>query len=118
LGATHIIPRSVPLSSLSSEVGKITSEPVEVVFDSVSLPETQLAGVDVLAPNGTIVVSLGPTQETKDKAGSNQFAHVFGSFALPATRPMGYALTERLPTYIADGLLKVYFTSDCLLYMP
>jgi NADPH:quinone reductase-like Zn-dependent oxidoreductase len=117
LGATHIIPRSVPLSSLPSEIAKITTEPVEIVFDSISLPETQLAGINVLAPNGTIIVLLGPTQEAKDKAGSKEFAHVFGSFAPPATRPMGYALTEQLPTYIADGLLKVYFASNWLVYV-
>jgi hypothetical protein len=116
LGATHVIPRSVPLSSLSSEVAKITSEPVEIVFDSISLAETQLAGIDVLAPNGTIVVLLAPTQDAKDKAGAKEFGHVFGSFSPPATRSMGHALAERLPTYIADGLLKVYSTSNWLLY--
>jgi NADPH:quinone reductase-like Zn-dependent oxidoreductase len=112
LGATHIIPRSLPLSSFASEIANITSEPVEVVYDAVSFPETQAAGLDVLAMNGTLVLVGLSTEETKEKAGSRHIVQVFGSFALPGHQELGYALSERLPACIADGSFKASFTSS------
>jgi NADPH:quinone reductase-like Zn-dependent oxidoreductase len=112
LGATHIIPRSVPLSSFASEITKITSEPIEVVYDAVAFPDTQVAGLDVLAMNGTLVLVGPPTEETQEKAGSRHIAHVYGSFTLPGHQELGYALAERLPAYIADGSFKVSFISS------
>jgi NADPH:quinone reductase-like Zn-dependent oxidoreductase len=109
LGATHIIPRSVPLSSFASEIAKITSEPIEIVYDAVSFPDTQAAGLDVLAMSGTLVSVGPPTEESKEKAGSRHIAHIFGSFALPGNQEFGYALAESLPAYIADGSFKANF---------
>ena len=47
LGATHVLDRATPLSK--ERVGAITDKPIQYIFDAISLPETQKAGLDVLA---------------------------------------------------------------------
>ncbi|EIN10087.1 GroES-like protein [Punctularia strigosozonata HHB-11173 SS5] len=106
LGATHVIPRSLPLSSFASEVAKITAAPVEVAFDAIGSPESQKAGLEVLAPNGTIVLLLPPTQESRDIAGSKHFAHVFGAFTLPLTKALGAGVAKHFPKYLEEGAIK------------
>ncbi|KAF9014288.1 chaperonin 10-like protein [Cyathus striatus] len=61
LGATHLIDRFIPLSKLHSEVAAITSEPIKLVYDAISIQETQQAGYDLLAGGGKIALVL-PSQ--------------------------------------------------------
>lgn len=58
LGATHIIDRALPADSLRSEVEKITSEPLEVIYNVVPQAATQDIAFDLLAPSGCLVTVL------------------------------------------------------------
>ncbi|KAG6901433.1 hypothetical protein C0995_012063 [Termitomyces sp. Mi166 len=60
LGATHVLDRTAPLSSLASAVKGITSAPIEIVYDAISSADTQKTGYNILAPNGSMVVVLNP----------------------------------------------------------
>ncbi|EPQ51055.1 GroES-like protein [Gloeophyllum trabeum ATCC 11539] len=59
LGATHVVDRSSP--NVRSDVSAITDgAPLEVIYDAVSLEETQQAAWDLLAPGGVLVLTLPP----------------------------------------------------------
>jgi hypothetical protein len=92
------------LSSLASEIAKITTAPLDIVYDCISYPETQIAGHELLVPGGTLVVLLRPVPEvqTADK----QVARVFGSFTPASARAQGREVHRRLPGLLEDGTIK------------
>ncbi|TFY51473.1 hypothetical protein EVJ58_g10546, partial [Rhodofomes roseus] len=58
LGVTHVLDRKLSLEQLRAEIAKITKEPLNIIYDAVSLPETQLAAYELLEPGGTLVLVL------------------------------------------------------------
>ncbi|KAJ7483344.1 chaperonin 10-like protein [Mycena latifolia] len=54
LGATHIIDRSAP--DVSAQILAAAGGPLKYVIDSVSLPATQLLGVEIVQPQGKLVL--------------------------------------------------------------
>lgn len=70
-GATHAIDyRTTPYSSLSSVVSSIlldtfgdAHKPIKTIFDTVSIPETNIACWSILAPGGTLIITLPPSKE-------------------------------------------------------
>ncbi|KAF9002308.1 chaperonin 10-like protein [Cyathus striatus] len=78
LGATHLIDRFIPLSSLPGEVFRITSIPIKFVYDAISLKDTQQAGYDILAEGGKIDVVTA--SQITEKDGSGKIVYVIRSF--------------------------------------
>ena len=61
IGATHVIDRSIPASTLVSEISNITQNaPIKYALDTISLPDTQQTAYDVLAHGGKLVIFLSP----------------------------------------------------------
>ncbi|KAJ7141780.1 chaperonin 10-like protein [Mycena crocata] len=66
LGATTVIDRSA--ADAAAQILAAAGGPVKYAVDAVALPETQLVGVEVTAPQGTLVLLLHATPETKAAA--------------------------------------------------
>ncbi|TFK65116.1 hypothetical protein BDN72DRAFT_860886, partial [Pluteus cervinus] len=93
LGATHIIDRNIPLSSLASEVAKITDKPVPFAFDSISSAETQQAAHGLLKDGRKLsIVGLKAIKE-KEGCGKEVF-HVIGTRNNPVHRESLATLTS------------------------
>lgn len=58
LGATHVIDRYLPFNGLQQAVTRITSAPINVIFDTVSIRETQEGAWALLGPQGRLVLTL------------------------------------------------------------
>ncbi|KAI6154616.1 chaperonin 10-like protein [Pisolithus tinctorius] len=58
LGATHVIDRYLPFPALKQAVERITNAPINVIYDTVSIRETQEAAWQLLGPQGRLVVTL------------------------------------------------------------
>ncbi|KAH7887198.1 chaperonin 10-like protein [Phlebopus sp. FC_14] len=102
LGATHVIDRNTPASELAAEVAKITSLPIPLVYNSVSLEETQQVAYDILAPGGHIVLVLA--SQIKEQEGSGKkIVGVFANLHIPANIALGRALAKHLPKLIEAG---------------
>lgn len=105
LGATHILDRNLSPLALKAEIEKITNEPVQYVYDAVSLEETQQQGDAVLASGGNLMVVLPPSLSTSDK-------HV--AFVL-AKRQSDYnlgplsVLYDKLTEWLERGVILVMF---------
>lgn len=109
-GATHVIDyAAVPYASLPEAVRKITQKPVTIVFDAISVEETQNAGWAVLAPGGSIVVMLHPYvgnwgAEAED---GKRTVWPFANVNLPEHRVFGKLVYEKLGEYLQKGIIKV-----------
>lgn len=104
LGATHIIDRSVLLSSLASEVAKITSKPILYAYDSISHKDTQEAAYSALAPGGTLVLVLAA--DIAKTSADKTIINVFGSGHPENNRPVAASLYSKLTGLIAAGDIK------------
>ena len=104
LGATHIISRSHPLSSLPSSIAAITTTPVLHAFDAISLKDTQEAAYAALAPGGTLALVGLP--DIASTSGDKRVLAVIGSGYLEANRPVAVSLCRKLSGLIAVGDLR------------
>ncbi|KAG5719568.1 Zinc-type alcohol dehydrogenase-like protein C2E1P3.01, partial [Termitomyces sp. T112] len=93
LGATHVLDRTAPLSSLGSAVKEITSAPIEIVYDAVSTADTQNTGYNILASNGSMVVVLNPEV---NKIPGKKVYHVFAMPNLPHTSEISANMYSKL----------------------
>ena len=105
----------MPLSELAATLKSITSEPIKLVYDAISLPETQAAAYDALAPGGTLVLVLRSTiEERKQKDGKEvEVVQVYGNAHDPGARAVGVKLYGVLTGLLEVGDTKVRDASSC-----
>ncbi|TCD61389.1 hypothetical protein EIP91_008526 [Steccherinum ochraceum] len=104
LGATHTIDRHQPLSTLAESISKITSKPLTVVFDAISIAETQTAGYKVLASGGTLLTLLPITVKDEDQVDGKTILNVLGGPVVH--REFSKDLYAHLPEYLKNGAIK------------
>lgn len=107
LGATHVLDRKLSTDAIRAAVAEITSQPIDVVYDSISLPDTQETGYSVLAPGGTLIILLDEAVPEEKRGGNKKFAHVFGNANVPQNQDVGFSLWAHLPALLESGEIKV-----------
>ncbi|KAI0715805.1 GroES-like protein [Cerioporus squamosus] len=108
LGATAVIDRSLPASTIVSEVQKLTGgKPVEYVYDAISLEDTQAIAYDVLAPGGTLIIVLDEKVPAEKKKAEDKktVVHAFGSVVTPENREVGVQIYSRLSEWLRTGVI-------------
>lgn len=103
LGATHLVDRK---SDVVAEVKKITSSPVEVIYDSIAEKDTQEQAWEILTPGGTLLVTGSP-QIDQANHGDKYIENIFGNFFDPEKRAFGASFYSKLTQLFAEGTLKV-----------
>ncbi|KAJ7709573.1 GroES-like protein [Mycena rosella] len=86
LGATAVIDRSAP--DVAAQILAAAGGPVKYVVDSISLPPTQLLGVEILQPQGKLVLVLRTQPPTQAAAEAKDIA-MLGTYG-----PSGWYLSE------------------------
>ncbi|KAJ3510388.1 hypothetical protein NLJ89_g4708 [Agrocybe chaxingu] len=103
LGATHVIDRNIPIASLGDEVKNITTKPLEIIYDAVSLPDTQKVAHDLLVPGGDLVVVMNPEITPTD---GKSVMFVFAMAVLPHNRKLCIEMYTRLTQWLQEGVIK------------
>jgi NADPH:quinone reductase-like Zn-dependent oxidoreductase len=109
LGATHVLDRRLSTAALKHAIAKITSIPITLAFDAVSLPDTQQAAHDILTAEGILIIVSGLNLE--NKSDDKEVRLVWGSFHPPSNHEMGKRFMPVLTQWLADGTIKVSRTS-------
>ncbi|EPQ54186.1 GroES-like protein [Gloeophyllum trabeum ATCC 11539] len=105
LGATHLIDRALPAESFHAAVSSITTAPLEIIYNTISTPETQQVAYDLLAPGGAVVFTL-PLAIKVGAQGKKRVINVFGAVAIPSQQKTGAGLYAALEGLLANGELK------------
>lgn len=106
LGATTVIDRKA--SDVGKEIANATrGSHIEIVFDAISLEDTQNTGWDALAPNGTLVVLSPLTVDIAKYSNKKAVDDLQGNVHTPRLRALGISLYKALPELIETGKLKV-----------
>ncbi|PCH39340.1 GroES-like protein [Wolfiporia cocos MD-104 SS10] len=106
LGATHVVDRHLSFAELQSSIRQITSKPLEVIFDAISLPETQNAAYELLSPGGCLAIVLFSSINSANEGGK-RIVKVFGQVNFPPeNRKVGSALYKRLTRLLEEGAIQ------------
>ena len=105
LGATHVLDRNLSTAALKEAIANITSTPITLAFDAVSLPDTQKTAHDILSAGGTLTTVTPPV--VANKSDDKVVQLVLGWFHPPQNREMGKRFMAVLTQWLADGTIKV-----------
>lgn len=107
LGATHVVDRHVPLADLPAAVAAITSKPLTIVYDSIAHPDTQQAGYDLLAPEGTLVIVNIVQVSREDAQSKKAIIPILASIHGDVNRQIGEELYQHLESLLDQEEIKV-----------
>lgn len=106
LGANIVVDRKAV--DIQAELARAANGiPIDVVFDAISLPDTQALGWDVLAPGGTLTLLIPPTIDRAKYADKKVVDDIQGNVHTPHLRALGTSLYSALPRLIETGAIKV-----------
>ena len=107
-GATHVIDyRAMQYASIPAVVKEITNGPVAVIFDAISMQESQRADLEILDPNGSLVLTLQPAINKQTQLEDNQWiVQTMGIVRGNGNSEFGRAMYTALPRLLADGSIK------------
>ncbi|GJE89905.1 zinc-binding alcohol dehydrogenase family protein [Phanerochaete sordida] len=107
LGATHVLDRHAPLSSLAATVASLTDKPVKYAYDAVGTAETQRALYDLVVPGGGVaLVKESVLDKAEVAAGDKHVARVFADVQMGPQQAIGKALYAALTGMLAAGEIK------------
>ncbi|KAF9002973.1 chaperonin 10-like protein [Cyathus striatus] len=106
LGATHIIDRSIQLSSLPAEVARITKEKIKFVYDAVSSPDTQQAGYELLAESGKITL-VQPSKITVVEGSEKTVGSIVSFVTAPENVEFVKSVYSGLTAILESGVIIV-----------
>ena len=111
LGATTVVDRNAP--NPSAELAKAArGTPVDVVYDAISLKDTQNIGWDVLASGGTLVLVLPPLVDRAKYADKKIVDDVYANVHMPHLRQLGIRLYAALTKLVETGDIRVRFLAS------
>ncbi|KAG2110908.1 chaperonin 10-like protein [Suillus discolor] len=104
-GATHFFDRSLSGKQLLAAISEVTDEPIKLVYDAISLPETQSVGWELLADNGTLVLTLYAKVKENEGKG-RKIVQAFGNPHAPENEELCRNSWARLEKWLSDGTIQ------------
>ena len=114
-GATHVIDyRTTPYPAVPAVVKDIANGPIEIIYDAISTPESQIADWEILGPNGSLVLTLPPAADIPIERKDGQWVVlVYGAVRGYGNEEFGRKMYAALPGLLADGSIKVRYLPLC-----
>jgi hypothetical protein len=94
----------------------VTNRPIEVVYDAISLPETQRIGWGLLAKNGILVLTLAASVR-EDEGKGRKAILTRGSPHVPENKELCRNSWAMVEEWLSEGDIQVcsaIFALDCL----
>ncbi|KAG2361295.1 chaperonin 10-like protein [Suillus spraguei] len=104
-GATHFFDRNLSGKQLKAAISEVTDSPIGLIYDAISLPETQSVGWELLANNGTLVLTL-PASVKEDEGRGRKVLQTVGSPHLPQNEELCRSSWAMVETWLAEGTIK------------
>ena len=106
LGATHVVDRSA--SDVPAEIRKaLGGSTTTLIYDTIAGKETQTQAWSLLAPGGTLIVTLQSQVDDTAEGETRSLIHVFGNFHVPDNKSLGEGLYSKLTTLLENGSIQV-----------
>lgn len=100
--------RKLSSDRLREEIRKITKEPFDVLYDTVSLSETQLPTYELLARDGILALLLHSVIPAENIVPDKRIVRVWGVTTFPdENRAAAAQLYKKLAVWLEEGDIKV-----------
>ncbi|KAG2074197.1 GroES-like protein [Suillus decipiens] len=104
-GATHFFNRNLSGKQLKAAISKVTDRPIRIVYDVISLPETQSAAWELLANNGTLVLTLTATVK-EDQGKGRKVIQTSGNPHAPQNQELCRSSWALVGKWLAEGTIQ------------
>jgi hypothetical protein len=89
-------------------VKEIAKGPVGIIFDTISAQESQTAALEILGPNGSLVLTRSPATDISTEYEDNRWVVLtYGEVRGHGHLEFGRVMYDALPGLLADGSIKV-----------
>ena len=78
-----------------------------MIYDTIAGKETQTQAWSLLAPGGTLIVTLQSQVDDTAEGETRRLIHVFGNFHVPDNKSLGEGLYSKLTTLLENGSIQV-----------
>ncbi|EIN12420.1 GroES-like protein [Punctularia strigosozonata HHB-11173 SS5] len=106
LGATHVLSRTLSTDALRVEIGKITSHPIKIVYDAVSVATTQHAAWSLLSTDGELILVQSLAEGIVHGEDGKELVQVSGHPEWADQQEAGRELYARVTQVLQDGSIK------------
>jgi NADPH:quinone reductase-like Zn-dependent oxidoreductase len=104
-GATHFFDRNLSGKQLKAAIRKVTDSPIKIVYDAVSLPETQSVAWGLLANNGTLVLTLAASVK-EDEGKGRKVIQTFGNPHIPQNEELCSSSWAIVEEWLSEGTIQ------------
>ncbi|KAG1851618.1 chaperonin 10-like protein [Suillus subalutaceus] len=104
-GATHFFDRNLSGEELKAAISKITDSPIGIVYDAISLPETQSIGWELLANDGTLVLTL-PASVKEDEGKGRKVIQTFAGPHAPQNEELCSSSWAVVEKWLSEGTIQ------------
>lgn len=104
-GATHFFDRNLSGKQLTAAISEVTDNPIGLVYDAISLPETQAIGWELLANNGTLVLT-GPPSVKEDEGKGRKAFQTMGSPHVPQNEELCRNSWAQVEKWLSEGTIQ------------
>jgi len=104
-GATHFFDRHLSGNQLKAAISEVTDSLVGVVYDAISLPETQRIGWELLAENSILILTLAGVVE-EDEGKGRKAIPTYGTPHAPENQELcrnSWAMVEK---WLSEGVIQ------------
>ena len=106
LGANYVVDRSA--SDVPAEIRKaLGSSTAPLVYDTISVQETQTQAWNLLAPGGSLILSQPSLLDITEEGESRHLVGIIGNFHVPYNRSLGESLYAKLTSLLENESIKV-----------
>lgn len=106
-GATHVVDRHLDATGIISEIRKIVSAPLNLVYDAISTTETQNLAYTIVGSEGKLFVTLPSTISQTEIPSKKSIIQVSGKIGLDEYGAIDEEFFNVLPLYLKSGEIKV-----------
>ncbi|KAG2123763.1 chaperonin 10-like protein [Suillus clintonianus] len=104
-GATHFFDRHLSGRQLMAAISEVTDSPIRIVYDAISLPETQSVGWGLLAQNGILVLTLPPSVK-EDEGKGRKAVSTIGSPHVPYDEEIFRSSWAMIEKWLSEGTIQ------------
>ncbi|KAG2076352.1 GroES-like protein, partial [Suillus decipiens] len=105
-GATHFFDRNLSDEQLKTAISKVTDDPIRIVYDAISSPETQSVAWELLANEGTLVLTRTSALVKEDDGKGRKVIQTLGSPGIPQNKELCRSSWGMVETWLSEGTIK------------
>jgi hypothetical protein len=105
-GATHVFDRHLSGNQLRTAISKVTDSPIGIVYDTISLPETQHIGWGLLEESGILILTL-PAAVKEDEGKGRKAIPTYANPHVPQNQELCRHSWVMVEAWLSGGVIQV-----------